>query len=94
MVRLASTFGNGLSNAGDGRSVISGPNESSLLSPQPLVREGSSVAVHSPVASPRPRHGGPFFAGKPLSAPYMDVEILCLKTPRHTGLEPQAPIPP
>ncbi len=53
-------FGNGPSDSGICRSVISGPNKSCRLSPQPLVRKGSSVAVHSLVVSPWPHHGGPF----------------------------------
>jgi hypothetical protein len=64
-------FKNGPSDSRVGRSVISGPSESCRMSPHPLVREGSSVAVQSPVASPRPHHGDFFLVGQPLPSPYL-----------------------
>jgi hypothetical protein len=60
-------FRNGPIDLGVGRSEIC------RLSPQPLFREGSSVAVQSLVASPQPHHKGPFLARQPLHAPFRDV---------------------
>ena len=53
--------------------MISGPIERCRMSPQPLVRKGSSVAIQFLVASPRSHHGGPFLARQPFSVPCLDV---------------------
>jgi hypothetical protein len=65
-IRRACTFENGLSDSGVGCSLIFELNESCRLPPQPLAREGSSVNVQSPVASPRPHYGSSFLVGQPL----------------------------